>query len=583
MRSIHGQLRNHTQLRRKLAVMLTVMTLLASHGETVIAQAIKADRGMVASVNPVATEAGIDALRAGGNAVDAAVATALTLGVVDGHNSGLGGGCFVLIRTAAGKVVAIDGRETAPASATRDMFTKDGEVVPGLSTTGPLAVGVPGAFAAYAKAVEQHGKLPLQRSLLAAAKIADRGFTVDRVYARNLRETQSQLEKFDASRDMLLKKQDNSSGASYEPYQEGETLRLTDLAESYRSMAEHGTEWFYRGEFARATANWMKHHGGLLTAEDFQSYTAKSREPIRTSYREYEIIGFPPPSSGGIHVAQILNILEHFPLRDLLKDNPAQAHHIIAEAMKLAFADRAHWLGDADFAKVPRGLVDKTYSKQLADRIDSQRCTTVAAHGLPPEWQSNVYGKHTTHIATADKFGNWVAITATVNTSFGSKVVVPGTGVVLNNEMDDFSSRPGVPNAFGLIGAEANAVAPGKRPLSSMSPTIVLKNGKPVMTVGGAGGPKIITEVLLAIIRFVDGSQDVHSAIAAPRIHHQWRPDTLFVEASLDADLIDALRDYGHKIQILERAGVAQAIGRMPNGQFMGQSDPRVPGKAAGF
>lgn len=540
------------------------------------AQAYTAKRGMVATVHPIATEAGVAILRDGGNAVDAAVGAALMLGVVDGHNSGLGGGCFLLMRTANGELVAIDGRETAPAAATRDMFVRDGQVVPGLSTTGPLAVGVPGALDAYDKAISRFGSVTLSSLLKRAAAVADSGFEIDRVYARNLDENKQALAEFDATRRMLLK-------PNADPYKEGERLRLPDLARSYRAMAAEGSDWFYQGDFSKATSQWMRRHGGLVDERDFASYQAKDRQPILSTYRGYEIIGFPPPSSGGIHVAQILNILEHFDLGQLMRDDPATANHVIAEAMKLAFADRAHWLGDADFARVPRGLIDKDYAKDLAARIDVNRCTEVASHGLPPDWQSNVYGKHTTHIAAADADGNWVAITATINTSFGSKVVIPGTGVVLNNQMDDFSALPGVPNIFGLIGAEANAVAPGKRPLSSMSPTIVQKDGVPILTVGAAGGPKIITQVLLTIVRFLDGEFPIAACVSEPRLHHQWRPNLLFVEESFAEPSLRLLRDRGHQVEILSTGGVCQAITRLPNGQFVGVADPRVPGKAFGL
>ncbi|MEO1525269.1 MAG: gamma-glutamyltransferase [Planctomycetota bacterium] len=533
-------------------------------------------RGMVASVNPIATEAGLNALRLGGNAVDAAIATALTLGVVDGHNSGLGGGCFVLIRTADGRIVAIDGREMAPAAATRDMFVRDGKVVPGLSTTGPLAVGVPGALAAYDKALAAHGRLELASLLEPAADIAEHGFKIDRVYARKLKRVATSLAKFPASRAMLLR-------PDGEPYDEGEMLQLRDLAKTYRSIAQHGTDWFYRGEFASIVAGWMQANGGLLTEEDFANYTAKSRPPVRTRYRDVEVIGFPPPSSGGTHVAEILNILESFPIGSMLREDPAAATHTIAEAMKLAFADRAHWLGDSDFAKVPRGLVRKDYARSLAARIKTDRAIDVPSHGLPPDWETDLYGKHTTHIAAADDAGNWVAITATVNTTFGSKVVVPGTGLVLNNEMDDFSALPGSPNAFGLVGAEANAVAPGKRPLSSMSPTIVLRDGEPVLTVGGAGGPKIITSVLLAIVRSLDGKMEISESIAAPRFHHQWKPEKLFVERTTEESIVEHLRSLGHEVEFLTSAAVVQGIQRLPDGTFIGCADPRVPGKASGY
>ena len=492
----------------------------ASFGDTAIGS-----HGMVATVHPLASQAAIATFERGGNAIDAAVAAAVTLGVVDGHNSGLGGGCFVLIRRADGKIVAIDGREMAPAAATRDMYLRDGKADTSLSQNGPLAIGVPGALAAYDKASREHGRLPIEDALRDAAIIADQGFAVDRNYARNLRGAREWIARFPASRAMLLK----SDG---EPYEEGDTLRLGDLATTYRNMAEHGIDWFYGGPFAKRVETWMQANGGILTAKDFANYQAIEREPVRSTYRGYEVIGFSPPSSGGVHVAEILNILESFDLAAKFKtanpDGEASAYHLIAEAMKVAFADRAHWLGDADFAKVPRGLAEQEYADELAAKIDSAKLTPVDAHGVPDDWETNVYGKHTTHIATADREGNWVAITATVNTSFGSKVTVPGTGLVLNNEMDDFSAQPGVPNAFNLIGAEANAVAPGKRPLSSMSPTIVLKDDQPVLTLGAAGGPKIITQVVLGIVNVVDRGLSLEEAVAHKRLHHQWaaRPST---------------------------------------------------------
>jgi gamma-glutamyltranspeptidase/glutathione hydrolase len=296
------------------------------------------------------------------------------------------------------------------------------------------------------------------------------------------------------------------------------------------------------------------------------------------------VVGFPPPSSGGIHVAQILNIVENFELKRENEniDSPATAH-ILTEAFKLAFADRAHWLGDADFVDVPRGLVSKEYARKLAGRIDPARAIEVPAHGNPPNWRQDVFGRHTTHIAAADADGNWVTLTATVNTAFGSKVIVPGTGVVLNNEMDDFSIYPGVPNAFGLIGAENNSVAPGKRPLSSMSPTIVLDSkSKPVLTVGAAGGPKIITQVVLAIVRHIDFGQPLPEAVADPRFHHQWRPNHVSYETGIAQRIHDGLQARGHQLERIGSGGRTQAIALDQNGQLIGVSDPRGPGKAAG-
>jgi gamma-glutamyltranspeptidase/glutathione hydrolase len=347
-------------------------------------------------------------------------------------------------------------------------------------------------------------------------------------------------------------------------------------------MAEHGTDWFYRGEFAEEVARWMAAHGGILTAADFAAYEPVEREPLVTTYRDWQIVGFPPPSSGGIHVAQILNILEPFDVAGEFQRDTVRGTHLMIEAMKLAFADRAYWLGDADFAAVPRGLVDKQYAQELAKRIDLSKAAPVPSHGQPPQHEDDVFGKHTTHITAVDSAGYWVAITATVNTTFGSKVIVPGTGIILNDEMDDFSSQPGVPNAFGLVGAENNSIAPGKRPLSSMSPTIVLDSkGEPVLTVGAAGGPKIITQVLLALVSTLDLKKDLQTAIATPRFHHQWQPDSVLLEEAVPQNIVDGLKALGHKIEMIDRSGVAQGIAKTESGELVGVHDPRVPGKAA--
>ncbi len=530
---------------------------------------------VVASVHPLATDAGITAYQRGGNAVDAAITTALTLGVVDNHNSGIGGGCFILIRDPKGSITAIDGRETAPLAATKDMYVRDGKAQTELSTVGPLAVATPGALAAYDLAIRSFGKTELADALQPGTKIAAAGFPIDRVYAAKLADKAEQLARFPGSRDALLKP-DGS------PYQEGEILQQTDLADTYNSIAREGIDWFYRGPFAKNVDNWMREHGGILTTRDFDQYQPALRNAIVTDYRQWKIVGFPPPSSGGVHVAQILNMLEPFDLRAANQRDPVAATHLTIEAMKLAFADRAHWLGDADFARVPVGLIDKDYARTLAARINAERSTDVPNHGEPATFDDRYFGRHTTHIAAADSEGYWVAITATVNTTFGSKVIVPGTGVVLNNEMDDFSIQPGVPNAFGLVGAENNAIEPGKRPLSSMSPTIILdRRGQPIMTVGAAGGPKIITQVVLAIIRCLDFGQSLSEAIAGPRFHHQWRPDKVYVENTTDELLIQRLKQRGHKITTTAHSGISQGIRRRVSGDLVGVHDPRVPGKVA--
>ena len=527
--------------------------------------------GAVVTVHPLATKAAEQAFIQGGNAVDAAVAAALTLGVVDGFNSGIGGGCFMLIRKPDGTFVAIDGRETAPQKASSDMFLHDGKADPDLSRTGALAIGVPGALAAYDLAIREHGNIDLAEHLVQAAAIAEKGFALDKAYLRRLDQAVEKLRQFPDSARIFL-------GPDGNAWPSGHSLKQPDLARSYRKIARHPTDWFYRGPFALKTEEWMLANGGLISRADLAAYKARRREPVRSTYRGFEIVGFPPPSSGGVHVAQILNILETFDLRSMPPNSTRFVHHV-AEAMRLAFADRAHWLGDADFAPVPKGLASKKYASELARRIHPDKVTNVERHSTPPDADTNLFGKHTTHFSATDSDGWWVACTATVNTTFGSGVVLPGTGIVMNNEMDDFSAQPGTPNAFGLIGAEANAVAPGKRPLSSMSPTIVLRDGKPVFTVGAAGGPTIISQAVLAIIHFIDHGMTPAKALGQARFHHQWKPNRLLVEKALGQATIDELRKMGHTIKVTDSIGAAQALGLGQAGRpFTGAADPRGRG-----
>ena len=527
--------------------------------------------GAVVTVHPLATKAAEQAFKQGGNAVDATVAAALTLGVVDGFNSGIGGGCFMLIRKPDGTFVAIDGRETAPQKASRDMFLHDGKADPGLSRTGALAIGVPGALAAYDLAIREHGNIDLAEHLGQAAAIAEKGFALDKAYLHRLGQAVKKLRQFPDSARIFL-------GPDGNAWPSGHSLKQPDLARSYRKIARHTADWFYRGPFALKTEEWMLANGGLISRADLAAYKARRREPVRSTYRGFEIVGFPPPSSGGVHVAQILNILETFDLRSMPPNSPRFVHHV-AEAMRLAFADRAHWLGDADFAPVPKGLASKKYASELARRIHPDKVTNVERHSTPPDADTNLFGKHTTHFSATDSDGWWVACTATVNTTFGSGVVLPGTGIVMNNEMDDFSAQPGTPNAFGLIGAEANAVAPGKRPLSSMSPTIVLRDGKPVFTVGAAGGPTIISQAVLAIIHFIDHGMTPAKALGQARFHHQWKPNRLLVEKALGQATIDELRKMGHTVKVTDSIGAAQALGLGQAGRpFTGAADPRGRG-----
>ena len=531
---------------------------------------------MVVSGHELATEAGLDVLKRGGNAVDAAVAVGLTLGVVDGHNSGIGGGCIMLIRGANGRIFALDGREIAPLGAHRDMYLRNGQADPNWSQFGALSVATPGALMAYNYAAGKFGRFPIRDHLLRAAALAERGFPLDAAYAARLAEAAPQLAQFLGSRSIFLRP-DGS------PLAAGDILRQPDLGKTYRGIAQLGVHYFYTGPFAVDTAQWMVDHGGALNVIDMPNYWVATREPIGSTYRGRAIAGFPPPSSGGIAVAEILNIVENFDLKKM-GPNSADLVHVVAEAMKLAFADRAFWLGDPAFARVPRGLTFKPYAAQLAKRIRMDRVAPVLEHSTPPAAVQNVFRGHTTHFSTADGAGNWVACTATINTAFGSKVVVPGTGVLLNNEMDDFSAQPGVPNYFGLIGSEANAIAPGKRPLTSMSPTIVIADGRPILSVGAAGGPTIISQVVLAIIYMFDFGMDLEAALAQPRFHHQWQPDELRVERGIPEAVLGELQQRGHRITPVPAIGAAQAMARSPDGKgYVGVSEPRGYGKAAGF
>lgn len=552
--------------------MKTITALLLLAGSLLHAADASFPKHAIATVHPLATQAGMDAFAKGGNAVDAAIAAGLTLGVVDGHNSGIGGGCFFVIRAADGTVTCIDGREMAPARAHRDMYVINGQLDDEASKTGALASGVPGYLKACAAAQAKHGKLKLADVLLPAADIAEKGFPIDEVYARKLAATADKLAKFPASAAIFLK--------DGKPLENGQTLVQADLAATYRAVAEQGVKWFYEGEFAQKADAWMQANGGIMTAEDFANYQAPEREVIRSNYRGYELLTMPPPSSGGVHVAQILNIVEHFPIRHF---RASSRIHVITEAMKLAFADRAYWLGDPDFAKVPRGLVDPAYAAELAKKIDLDHTTPVSGHGMPPHWEGDVFGKHTTFLCTADAEGNWVALNQTINTAFGSKVVIPGTGVLMNDEMDDFAVQPGVPNAFKLIGAEANAVAPGKRPLSSMSPTIVLKDGQPVIVTGAAGGPTIITQALLLITHIIDDGMLPAEALAEPRFHHQWNPDELKIEKAFGDGTLKRVEKLGHQLAPSSGFGACQAIFFDRDKKlFFPANDPRVPGKADG-
>ena len=534
------------------------------HEAMLAGTAYKSLYGAVATVHPLATQAAANQLEAGGNAIDAVIAAALTLGVVDSYNSGIGGGLFAVVHWADGRIEAIDAREMAPAKAHRDMYLRDGKVQKSLSRDGALAIGIPGSVAAFDYLSASGGTVKLASLYRQAADIAESGFIVLPDYHRRLQRTLEKLQLFPATAAIFLDQQ--------QPWPIGHRLIQNDLANTYRQLAGQGSDYFYTGDFATAVDQWMTKNKGLITKEDFGGYKLRRRQPVHSRFLGYDIYGFPPPSSGGVHVAEILNIMQQFDFQSM---SDPQRQHVMVEAMKLAFADRAYWLGDPDFVDVPKGLIAESYAKQLAKTINTQTANTVSSYSTPDSVEQDLFDKHTTHISVADAQGNWVAMTTTLNTSFGSKVVIPGTGVLMNNQMDDFAAQPNVPNAYGLVGSEANSIQPKKRPLSSMSPTIVVRDGEPVMAIGAAGGPMIITQVTQGIINTIGLNQSLYQALASPRIHQQWKPDKVFFDKRLPLAQQQALTAKGHQLKQLRFEGSANAVSKTPSG-FDAVSEPRL-------
>ncbi len=536
--------------------------------DTEIFHPVQARQGMVATEQRLATEVGVAILERGGNAVDAAVAVGFALAVVLPNAGNLGGGGFMLIHDAnSGRDIALDFREMAPARATRDMYLDaQGAVVPGRSTYTHLAVGVPGTVAGMAHARAKWGSMPLAELIAPAIRLAEQGFEVSPKFAELLQVEKDNLGKWETSRAIFFR--------DGRPLAAGERLVQKELAASLRLIAEQGPQAFYEGAIAEKLVAEMARHGGLITREDLKGYRVVEREPVSGEYRGYQVVAMPPPSSGGTHIIQILNLLERYPLHEY-GANGAQTLHLMAEAMKLAYADRSEYLGDPDFVKVPvKGLTSKAYADALAKKIDPERATPAATikPGQPQPHESD----QTTHYSVADRHGNVVATTYTLNLNFGSGIVAEGTGILLNDEMDDFAAKPGVPNAFGLIGGDANAIAPGKRPLSSMSPTLVLRDGKPWLATGSPGGARIITTTLQTLVNMVDHGMNPAEAAAAPRIHHQWLPDELRIEKGLSPDTLKLLRDKGYKLALKPTMGRTQTIQIRADG-FYGWSDPRNP------
>lgn len=531
--------------------------------------------GMVASEQGLATQVGLDILKQGGNAIDAAVAVGFALAVVLPNAGNIGGGGFMVLHDdKTGKDVAIDFREIAPAKASRDMYLDNqGNVIDGKSLFTHDASGVPGTVAGMEYALKKWGTMPLSKVLEPAIKLADKGFIVSDVLAQTLKEEKSTLGKWSSSKAIFFK--------NGEPLKSGDLLVQKDLAKSLRLIAKQGAKAFYQGEIATKIAKEMQSHGGTMTLEDLKAYKVVERQPIIGDYRGYKVVTMPPPSSGGVHLIEILNMLEHYPIKEDGVNSAKNIHHM-AESMKLAYADRSEYLGDPDFVKIPvTGLTSKAYANERVKTIDDNkaRLSSNIKPGKPQPYESD----QTTHFSVMDKAGNAVAVTYTLNLNFGSGIVAAGTGILLNNEMDDFSVKPGVPNAFGLVGGTANAIEAKKRPLSSMTPTIVMKNNKPWLVTGSPGGARIITTVLQSVVNTIDHEMNPAEAIITPRVHHQWLPDELRVEEGISPDTIKLLQEKGHKVVTKAPMGRIQIIQADDSG-FYGYSDPRNPdGKTLGF
>jgi len=533
---------------------------------------VAARHGMVVASEPLAAEAGLEILQAGGNAVDAAVAVGFALAVTHPEAGNIGGGGFMLIRLAGGEAVVVDYREAAPSGATRDMYLDaQGEMVPGASRVGARAAAVPGTVAGLALAHRRYGKLPWARLVHPAIRLAGRGFAVSYELAESLRAESDLLAKDPESNRAFLR--------NGRPYEAGDIFRQPQLARTLRRIAASGRKAFYDGEIARAIVATMKKHQGLIRREDLQAYEAKLREPLRGTFRGYEILSVPLPSSGGIGLIEMLNVLE--PL-DLGPPNSFQTIHLMAQTMRRAFADRAAYLGDADFVSVPvRGLTHPAYAATLRAEILQTKAATAVTQGKPLLYES----AETTHFSVIDAAGNAVANTYTLNGSYGCGVTVEGAGFLLNNEMDDFTTRRGAANMFGLIQAEANAIAPRKRPLSSMTPTIVARDGRARLVVGARGGGTIINTVLQVVLNVIAFGMDIRQAVTLPRFHHQWMPDRLILERwGFSADTILKLEEAGYKLDYRDRMGACEAIEvDLQTGWRFGAADPRGAGKAVGY
>ena len=537
------------------------------------AQPVWAKHGMVASQETLASRTGVEILKQGGNAVDAAVAVAFSLAVTLPRAGNIGGGGFMLVHLAKeNKTIAIDYREMAPSKAKKDIFLdENGDAVTKLSREHGLAVGVPGTVMGMSLALEKYGTMTMAQVTAPAIKMAQEGISVSPDLAVSLAGLKRRMSQWPSTAAIFYK-------ADGSDFQVDDILKQPELAHSLQLIAEKGTKGFYEGETAEKLVKAVQEAGGIMTLEDLKHYKAVEREPVRGQYRGYEVVSMPPPSSGGVHIIEMLNVLQQFPI-DKFGHNTAQTIHVMAEIMKHAYADRSEYLGDPDFYKVPvKQLTDKDYAQKIASQIALNK--TTPSEEIKPGNLAPYESDQTTHFSVVDKWGNAVSNTYTLNFSYGSGLVAKGTGILLNNEMDDFSAKPGTPNGYGLVGGDANAVEGNKRPLSSMSPTIVMKDGKPFLVTGSPGGSRIITTTLQIIMNVIDHGLNIAEASNAARVHHQWLPDELRVETSLNRDTISLLEAKGHKVSVQSAMGSTQSIMVTDQGIF-GATNPRHSGSEA--
>ncbi len=562
-----------------LRIFFALFFLLTTQTEITLGQvgwAKSYENGVVVSAEKHASQVGKDILKQGGNAVDAAVAVQFAMAITEPRAGNIGGGGFMVLRLKDGTSTTLDFRERAPEQATKDMFVEDGEYQSDLSRSSALASGVPGVVDGMIKAIERYGNLPLETVIEPAIELAREGFPLTWKQAEDFNNYADDFKEYRSSRRYFTKQ-------NKEPFQEGDLFVQKDLAETLDRISRMGRDGFYSGLTADRIVNEMERNGGIISYSDLRNYESKWRDPVEASFHDYKLVMMPPPSSGSIAIAQMATMLEEYDLEEM-GFNSAEYIHIVTEAMRRAFADRAHFLGDPDFVNIPKSeLLDSDYNQNRISNFQTDTVTSSDSigHGDPIEFQES---KETTHYSIIDEQGNTVAVTTTLNASFGNKLAVDGAGFLLNNEMDDFTAQPGEPNMFGLIQGKANAIAPKKRMLSSMSPTIVTQNDSTKMVLGAAGGPRIITATFHNFLNMAVFGMDPQQANSAPRFHHQWMPDKLYYEEfGISPDTQKKLEEMGHELDKMGLIGRTHTIYVDDDGLKFGSPDPRGDGSAQGY